>query len=514
LRRLCDKAGKYGIGLYLYLNEPRAIPPQWFEEMPQLQELRGVHSDAHGTSGFCTSFPAVQEYLRDGMEWVCRHVPQLAGALLITMSENLTNCWSWPQLVQQCPRCRERPQADVIAEVNSLLAEGARRADTGARIITWTWGWSNAHLGEPMPQWQRDCIAKLPADVTVMATSEEGLPVCIGGVKSSVLDYSISQPGPSPTVRAQWRAAQAQGLSTVAKVQLNNTWECSSVPYLPVPDLISQHLHNLDETGVSGLMLSWTLGGYPSPNLELAERHYWNTLSTPSTTATGSNLISEADFDAERFGPAASQVRRAHQHFSQAFREFPFSIDGLYVAPQQFGSANPLYPESTGLEGTPIGFPYDDLDTWRGVYAREVYEDQWRKVSEGWRTGWRELENAQPNSESGSAALADLKSVARATYLHFRSVYLQISFIRCRDRLSEENLPPDELRDLRERIEPIINEEIALARELHEIAGRDSRIGFEASNHYFYTQQDLLEKMLACRFTYEKLFGQAHPQVR
>ena len=63
---------------------------------------------------------------------------------------------------------------------------------------------------------------------------------------------------------------------TVAKVQLNNTWELSAVPSLPVLDLVAEHCANLSTAGADGMMLSWSLGGYPSPNLEVARRTWGN----------------------------------------------------------------------------------------------------------------------------------------------------------------------------------------------------------------------------------------------
>ena len=41
-------------------------------------------------------------------------------------------------------------------------------------------------------------------------------------------------------------------------------------------------------------------------------------------------------------------------------------------------------------------------------------------------------------------------------------------------------------------------DEIALALELFTITQKDSRIGFEASNHYFYLPLDLVEKAINC----------------
>ena len=45
----------------------------------------------------------------------------------------------------------------------------------------------------------------------------------------------------------------------------------------------------------------------------------------------------------------------------------------------------------------------------------------------------------------------------------------------------------------------VLKDEIALARRLHGIQSGDSRIGFEASNQYYYVPVDLMEKVLNCR---------------
>ena len=43
-------------------------------------------------------------------------------------------------------------------------------------------------------------------------------------------------------------------------------------------------------------------------------------------------------------------------------------------------------------------------------------------------------------------------------------------------------------------------EEQTLAIKLYHIARVDSRIGFEASNHYYYTLNDLREKVINCDY--------------
>jgi hypothetical protein len=96
-------------------------------------------------------------------------------------------------------------------------------------------------------------------------------------------------------------------------------------------------------------------------------------------------------------------------------------------------------------------------------------------------------------TSENAAALSDLMNVAESAYCHFRSTYLQIRFVRLRDSGD------------RQTITDILGEEIELARRLVEVVMRDSRIGFEASNHYYYTIADLKEKILNCEFIKNQL---------
>ena len=195
------------------------------------------------------------------MTTICRAVPELGGFFSISASENLTNCWSHGQGAQ-CPRCAQRAPAAVIAEVNRLFFEGIEAAGSDAQLLVWDWGWNDA--------WAGDVIRQLPKKVSLMSVSEWRLPIKRGGVDSEVGEYSISAVGPGPRATEHWRLARAAGLNTLAKIQAGNTWELSAVPAIPAVANVARHAENLSKAEVSGVMLGWTLGGYPSSNLEVA----------------------------------------------------------------------------------------------------------------------------------------------------------------------------------------------------------------------------------------------------
>ena len=96
------------------------------------------------------------------------------------------------------------------------------------------------------------------------------------------------------------------------------------------------------------------------------------------------------------------------------------------------------------------------------------------------------MEQAAPKAVD-KMNMDDLLSVAKASYCHFRSTYLQICFVRRRNAGDKAAM------------KAIVTEEMALAEELLAVMRADSRIGFEASNHYYYTRNSLMEKVFNCR---------------
>jgi hypothetical protein len=463
LRKLAQRMSVRGIRLFLYLNEPRALPAGVFESC--CPEWRGA-SQRLGLYSPCTSLPEVRDALSNAIEELFSSIPELGGFFAITMSENPTNCWSHTLFAPptNCERCFSRGQAPVIAELINSMAHGAWRGNPKAEVIAWNWGWEK--------EWDEQVVEQLDTRVKLMCVSETGLETEACGIKGTVWDYSMSKVGPGAWAERLWKKARDRGQDIMAKVQLNNSWECSAVPYLPTPGLVEKHLNNLRELGVNDFMLSWTLGGYPGGNLRLLSN-------------------TKEELAQEDFGAAAEMVLEACDCFDKAFSCFPFNmVDQIYLAPQNFGPLNQLHMTPTGNRATMLGFPYDDLHRWtgNGHYPEEVFEEQYRKISETWEAGLKKLEEAgEIIPADRRERYADLSSVAEAVYCHFRSSYLQIAFIRRRSKGLYA-------------VRALLEEEIDVATRLLNIVRRDSRIGFEASNHYYYTENTLMEKVFNCHY--------------
>ena len=475
MKYLVDKLKKYGIRLFLYMNEPRAMPPEMFKGQ---EHLMGSVDDNTGYISLCMSTPEVQDYLRNGAKFICENVKGLGGFITITASENRTSCYShFRNGMTNCPRCVKKNSSDILAAVNRCLYEGAVAGDPETTVIAWNWAWKRR--GED--DIDAKVAALMPKEIGLMSVSEESVQKVVGGVTTSVTDYSISVEGPGELAKNVWRVGKKGGHKTYAKLQLSNTWELSSVPCIGALDKVYRHLRRiseLDENGaVDSLMLGWTLGGFPTPSLFVAREFYGDKIPTMSEICQKMFAIDDTTL-----------VEKAITALSDAFDEYPFHITTAYNAPQQMGPANRLFDEKTGYNSTMVCYPYDDIDTWRSIYPREVYIDQMRKVSENWTKGANMLCEAAKGK--GNSMLKAFVTHTLAADRHFRSVYNQAKFVWTRDNGSIDT--------------NIIKDEIQLSFDVLSYMAIDPTIGYESSNHYFFTQNSLFEKILSCEYLLDK----------
>ena len=445
MRTLTERLDKYGIKLYLYINEPRSMPLSFFENHADIKgHVRG--EDAC----LCISTEKVKKYLADAVESVCKDVPLIGGFFTITRSENMTNCYSHSGGEEgecNCERCKKRTPADVISDTLGCILDGARRVRDDIKVFAWSWRWDDfAH----------DIIRRLPKGVIMLSQSELDIPFTIGGVEGSVLDYSMSIPGPGERAKKEWEIARERGLETAAKVQVNTTWEASTVPELPVLPGVVNHIRKLANMGVEHLMLSWTLGGYPGRNLsEVSKCFYEKT---------------ECDCKQDEFSPAEIQ-------FTKAFSEFPFHIRTLYLGPQNAGPSTLLFENNTGYNSTMTCFAYDDLEQWRSIYPVDVFESQFEKLCFEWEKGLELITDKDPKK---------MCIMANAAYCLFKSSLNQIKFVRARDD---------------GRFEDAITaakQEIEIAQKMLSLMNMDAAIGYEAANHYYFSKGQLVEKIVNC----------------
>jgi len=459
LRRFSERCDAFGLKLFIYLNEPRSLPEEFYVNR---QELQGHRRNA-GQVCLCTSTKEVQDYLVNNVAFVCRNVPKLGGIFTITRSENTTNCYSHSSKnagsarrpdVCNCPRCSKRTPGEVIGEVAACYEKGVHSVDPNMKVIIWSWSWMEDNF---------DIIDHLPQNVILQSNSEDQMPFTIGGVSGNVRDYSMSIVGPGEKAKAEWKAAKARGLEVSAKVQINTTWEASTVPAVPVYPLIEKHMQNLRAEGVDHIMLSWTLGGYPSQNIRYAAKYFFENCLTP---------------------PEETEVqKKATALFSQAFQEFPFDIGVLYRGPQNGGVSNLLFTEPTGYASTMTCYAYDDLEHWRSIYPEDVFENQLAKLCEKWAEGLALLE------DDGS----ELYIMAKAAYIQFSACWNQARFYRARNAKDTGTM------------KRMAEKELQNAKEMLTLMNRTPVLGFEAANHYYFSKGNIAEKIVNCQWIIDSI---------
>ena len=482
LKKLVDRAAKYGIGIYLYFNEPRWMPMSVFEKHPEIQ---GRTVEDKGMACLCTSTPEVQEYLENGAYQLFKAVEGLAGFFTITRSENPTNCYSHTNEDNcNCPRCSQRSVPEVLAEVNNFLYRGAKRANPDARGIAWVWGWPDNRVEK---------VIELLDDGIIFQSTSETLIEVHKGAPVKIADYSMSNPGPGEWAKNNWRLAKKHNHECCAKVQFNNTWECSGVPYIPVFDLVAEHAVNLKNEGIRHMMLSWTLGGAPSPSLSLVSGIFDGKYKLDT-------CVDEMIDDVFPVG-CAETVKKAQRMMSDAFRQFPFSCAVVYASPLTSGPRSVFYTEKTGRRGARVGISFDSVDAWTAEYAEDVFERQMTLVVEPWREAIKLLDACDDKSE----LFEEFKSCAKGTLVHFESVLHLTRFVRARNAMLDGEKVIDGNRDVKQVMMQALDEEEANTINAIRAQSKDSRIGFEASNHYNFSRQNLVEKLVNIDYTRRKL---------
>lgn len=461
LKKLIARCKAYGIKVYLYVNEPRDL----FEnEFGKYAHLMGRKQNGRAT--LCLEKEETQAYLYEAFKDLLQDVPDLGGFLTITMSENPTHCHYLPNT--NCPVCKNIPPEQTAAKVNNIIQKAVRDSGSGAEVVANLWGWST-YMEWTEEQTLRG-VELLDKDVSVMCVSEFDLDIEKGGTASRIIDYSIANPGPSAITEKTLQKAKETGHKTYAKIQINNSWECSAVPYLPVFDLTYEHLCNLAKIGVRDYMLTWTLGGYPSSAMGLVREF----------SEKGEDFSLEQWYQ-DVYGNDAPTIHRAVEKFCEAFREYPFSVENLYFSPKTLGAANLWEWAREEKRSAMVCYTYDDYESWIYPYSYETYISQYEKLLSAWRQGLEVLQKA-----TDSAAVQELKTYAKGAYLHFEADVLQTKFSyykRERAKYAAE-------------LSAVIERATAATEELLELVCTSSYLGFETSNHYFYNERNLLEKLL------------------
>lgn len=495
LRRAAQRARTHGLGIWLYLNEPRGYPqshPFWAEH----PECRGQPASdtaiawRRGKEWFqvysmCLSTAAIRGFLRDATRELFQAVPELAGAFVITASEHPTHCYSHlgriPSRQLDCPRCRDRSPLDMTVEVARAMQDGLNAAGTGAQLAMWTWSWDTL-----APDPQTPLMQALPPEVALLSDFERGEPVERAGKRILVDEYSFAITGPSERFRAY--AAASSVLPVWAKLQVNATHELATVPNIPAVGTLYEKVAAARAAGVRGVLASWLFAISPTLNSFATGRLLAHDGPLPPRDTFLRTLARDYFGSATGDGEVA-QVVDAWNRFGDAMRRFPSTIAFLYRAPTNYA---PAYPWTVERAHTPMARSWtsepwgDDLEQAATPFTLAEIATLLGDVATVWETGMVSYRRALASLAAPAALVSPVSpvspalatepqvharqelDVAEACGLFFRSCAGRYAFAAAVARQA----PATELR-------AIIQEEVATCEAVLPLVRRDGRIGWQ-----------------------------------
>lgn len=406
LRELIARGREEGVGIWLFFNEPMALPAEdkFWQEHP---ELRGASAWEHRRKGdgdflalgdihalektemvsLCVSAGLGNQFFREATAGLLAELPGLAGLILITASEMHSHCWSHhtcrptgdpfrpvDEHELACPRCRERGAAAVVLDVVGAWQQAAAKMPAPCRVLAWNWSWS---MWYPDPQ--TGIVAHLPPGVEVLLDCERGGLKTWQGREILIDEYSIGYPGPSERFCHTRRAAGSRPVHS--KLQINTTHEIASVPNLPLLSNLFEKWSGLRREGVSGILGSWNFAVDATLNT-----HAFKCFNERAWPDAPSFLRAVA---ASYFGAVDPVlVQQAWEGFARAFAPYPFNFGILYLGPVNYAPANPL---SLTYHARPMGFSHLFQEQW-GDRLEDTLIDwplddvtaAWKLVAELW----------------------------------------------------------------------------------------------------------------------------------
>ena len=494
LRRTVERCKKYGIKVWVFSIEPACVYPSdpLFVEHP---ELFGGASYGDDRRLMCTAKPEVQRYIEESVRDVFGKVPGLGGVLMIAHGERPTTCLSVINGVTRdwdykcCRECAHLEPWQIYRNTSEAVVRGIRSAGSNAEYISWF------YQPQVLPQrapWVADCARHVPDGVTFIYNFESGAVKEQLGRCRTGGDYWLSFVGPSEGFNSVADAGKIAGSKIGAKIQVGNSHEVATVPFVPVPGLLYRKYKAMKEAGVSTVLQCWYFGNYPGIMNKAAGELSFSDFSDDEDAFL-------RKLAAPYWGEDSELVASVWKRLSDAYAEYPLSNNMQYYGPFHAGPAWPLYADVRLL---PLGRTWKPLDPPSGDMIGEALENH--TIEEAALLAMRMSNGAQMRDASGCDILDVLAErwkgyperikdigVMRALQCQFESGCNILRFYACRAKaIYESRVRKNTAAAITavETMDRIASEEEAVTSRLLPLAVADSRLGFhsEAEAHQYH----------------------------
>lgn len=498
LQQVIADANKLGMKLFLYFNEPLALPVNhvFWQKHPELKGEPFCEPELNwDVVAFCTSTEKFKKLFRESVRNLYADLGGLGGVILITASEYHSHCWSHKArrkvgdtyidrclTPMQCPNCKDREPADVVAALVETWTTQAAAVSPSPQVWAWNWSWSMWY-----DQPQVEVIEKLPKGAKLMADFERGGARRQSIGKVFIDEYSLGYIGPSERFVGSQAAARKKGIPVCAKIQLGTTHELATVPNLPLIPNLFEKLKRIDELDIKGIMCSWNFGNSPSVNTA-ALKLFVERPELRSDCAAFCETLASEYFNASEPRKIASVWRK----FCEAFNEFPFSIKMLYFGPMNYAAA---YPLSLEYNDRPMGPSWMKHEPF-GDRLEDCHEPfTLKEISQG-------LELMQANWQAGlslySQASGDERDCAEMIGLHIAAIKNIFEFHRWRrEKMAEHGLVGPCVLASDETARQIMRAHIEVMQSALPLAAKHKMFGYhQEPGEYLYTPATI-EKAIA-----------------
>jgi len=478
LRATVAACRRYGINVYIFCIEPRVmgINHPLLVAHPEL----GGMTVGRGSKLFCP-FPEIsQTYLYEAVNDIFTEVPHLGGLINISFGERSTTCLSGADNDWNiaCDNCSDKEPGEILGASMSAMARGMHDANPKAQLVSWLYVPENGTglVRDLTPL--RNLAKHTPPGVITQINFESGGTKVQLGKERHAGDYWLSYVGPSAIYRDTAAGVGESKGELGAKLQACNSFEASTIPYVPAPSNLYQKYGTMRELGVTSVMQCWYIGNLPSVMNRAAA----------SALPFAPEGLSEADFLlqlAQRdWGPEhAPTVVKAWQRFTEAYDHYPLTNAMQYYGPMHDGIGWPLHLKPVHINLSPVWKleypPAGDRigEAFSGSHSLEEMLTLCGQMSETWQEGLEILATLKPQFSDEPNRELDITN-AEALGLHFRTGYNILRFYRLREQLLYN--PGDQGAALLDELRAIVEEEIENATAMKVLCARNPYLGFQA----------------------------------
>ncbi|MCC6488383.1 MAG: hypothetical protein IT364_12875 [Candidatus Hydrogenedentes bacterium] len=506
LRRTVAKCRRYGINVFVFCIEPRVMSPDnpLLKGHPELGS-RPFRGDSFL---FCPFSDAAQTYLYESVNDIFSQVPNLGGLINISFGERWTTCLSgvdenWRVA---CPTCAQKELGEILRASLSAMERGMHDANPRAKLISWLYVPGNDTGVRQSTDPLRDIARLTPPGVICQYNFEsDGAKEQLGKMRHAG-DYWLSYVGPSDVFKGIASATSEGGAKIGAKLQVCNSFEVSTVPYVPVPGNLYAKYREMRRLGITSVMQCWYIGSLPS----VMNRAAASALPfAPEDLSEDDFLLQLARRD---WGPRnAAQVVRAWRLFAKAYDNYPLTNAFQYYGPMHDGVVWPLHLKPVHKNLSPVWkleFPPsgDRIgECFAGTHTYDEMLELCKRMSDTWQEGLNALLALETLAANDPARQLDL-TTAQALNIQFRTGYNILRFYDLRERLLYDAVEPKA--EILDQLRGIVEEEIENSTRMAALCERNPFLGFQAeAEGYTYSPAELrwrverLQEMLSTEFS-------------